>query len=102
MRVELIYSPGCNTYKKALDVLETVIAEERLPIAIEITESDQKVKPIIRINGTELQEEPSHQFEGDPCFLSSSSKLVGAGSPCLEQLRSLISRHWEEHSVPAL
>jgi hypothetical protein len=101
MRVELIYSPGCNTYKKALDVLETVIAEERLPIAIEITETSEKVTPIIRINGTEL-EEATHEFEGDPCFLSSSSSLVGSGAPCFEQLRVLLSQKWQELTAPAV
>lgn len=101
MRVELIYSPGCNTYKKALDVLETVIAEERLPIAIEMQEVSGGVKPRIRINGTELGE-PSHEFEGDHCFLSSSSKLVGSGAPCLDELRTLLSSKWRELTAPAL
>lgn len=101
MRVELIYSPGCTSYKKTLDVLETVIAEERLPIAIELTQTDKKGKPIIRINGTELGE-ATHEFEGDPCFLSSSSKLVGTGAPCLEQLRSLLSQKWQELTATAV
>lgn len=100
MRVELIYSPGCNSYKKALDILETVIAEERLPIAIEMQEVDEGLAPVIRINGTVLGE-PTHEFEGDPCFLSSSSKLVGTGAPCFEQLRSLLSQKWTELTAPA-
>lgn len=99
MRVELIYSPGCNTYKKALDVLETVIAEERLPIAIEMTEISG-VKPTIKINGLELGES-THEFEGDPCFLSSSSSLVGSGAPCFEQLRAMLSDKWRELTIPA-
>lgn len=90
MRVELIYSPGCNSYKKALDVLETVIAEERLPIAIEKQECDLTHTPVIRVNGTELGE-PTHEFEGDPCFLNHQD-----ASPCFEQLRSLLSLKWRE------
>jgi hypothetical protein len=101
MRVELIYSPGCSTYKKALQVLETVIAEERLPIAIEITESTGDNQPSIRINGITLSE-PSHEFEGDTCFLSSSSKLVGSGAPCVDQLRSVLSAKWHEHTAMAV
>jgi hypothetical protein len=100
MRVELVYAPGCNTYKKALHVLETVIAEERLPLAIEMTEDEAQDEPTIRINGTTLGT-PSHTFEGDPCFLSSSSKLVGQGVPCVEQLRSMISEKWKELTAPA-
>ena len=95
MRVELIYAPGCNTYKRALDVLETVIAEERLPIPVEVTQDSQSLAPRIKINGDELGE-PSHQFEGDPCFLSSSSNLVGKGIPCVEQLRDIINKKWQE------
>ena len=96
MRVELIYAPGCNTVRRALDVLETVIAEERLPIPVELTEqASHSYAPMIRINGDELGE-PSHQFEGDPCFLSSSSTLVGSGMPCVEQLRDLLTRKWSE------
>jgi hypothetical protein len=98
MRVELIYSPGCNTYKKALDVLESVIAEERLPIAIEITETSEKAKPLIRVNGTQLGE-ATHEFEGDPCFLTATNNLVGSGVPSFEQLRTLLSQHWREHAA---
>jgi hypothetical protein len=101
MRVELIYSPGCNTYKKALDVLETVIAEERLPIAIEITETSERVKPIIRVNGTEIGE-ATEQFEGDPCFLSSGNAIVGSGTPAFEELRTLLSQKWHEMTSMAV
>jgi hypothetical protein len=100
MRVELVYAPGCNTYKKALHVLETVIAEERLPIAIEMIEDNGSTGPSVRINGTALGE-PSHTFEGDPCFLSSSSGLVGNGLPCAEQFRSYLSEKWMELTIPA-
>jgi len=99
MRVELVYAPGCTTYKKALHVLETVIAEEGLPIAIEMTEDHMRREPAIRINGLELGE-PSHEFEGDPCFISGNSKLVGSGLPCAEQLRCRLSDTWKELTSP--
>ncbi len=101
MRVELIYSPGCNTYKKALDVLETVIAEERLPIAIEMQQVTDGLAPVIRVNGTALGE-PSHDFDGDHCSVSKSSKLIGSGIPCLDQLRSLLRHKWTELTAPAV
>ena len=101
MRIELVYAPNCNSYRKALHVLETVIAEERLPIAIEMIEDQGSTKPVVRINGAELGE-PSQSFEGDPCFLgSSSSHLVGSGVPCAEHLRNYISEKWREHTIPA-
>lgn len=91
MRVELIYSPGCNSYKKALGVLESVIAEERLPIAVEKQELTATGNPIIRVNGTDLSSS-SHEFEGDPCFLRHDS----SDTPCFEQLRHLLSSKWQE------
>jgi hypothetical protein len=100
MRVELVYAPGCSTYKKALHVLETVIAEERLPIAIEMIEEGDDSNPRVRINGAELGE-PSNTFEGDPCFLSTGGNLVGHGVVCAEELRSHLSQKWREMTIPA-
>ncbi len=55
MRVELIYAPGCSSYRKALNTLETVIAEERLPLPVELVEDGiQTGGPSIRINGDEV------------------------------------------------
>lgn len=98
MRIELVYAPGCNTHRKALDLLETVIAEERLPIAIEKIEDRLTTKPVIRINGAELGE-PSPTFEGDPCFLSSGTS--GSGTGYSEHLRRYINQKWLELTLPA-
>ena len=98
MRIELVYAPGCNTHQKALDILETVIAEERLPIAIEKVEDSFSTKPVIRINGAELGE-PTATFEGDPCFLSSHTPSSGARYS--EHLRGLINQKWREWTIPA-
>jgi hypothetical protein len=52
MRVELIYAPGCSSYKTVRDTLETVIAEERLPIPVEMVEDGYPSdSPKIRIDG---------------------------------------------------
>jgi len=53
MRIELLYSPGCNTYKKALSTLEHIIAEERLPLPVELVEDNylSEGKPHVRIDG---------------------------------------------------
>ena len=78
MRVELVYTPGCTTYKKALHLLETVIAEERLPIPVELTahpaESDKQA-PSIRLDGVALSD---------------------AAHGCGEELRLLLCRRWNE------
>jgi hypothetical protein len=78
MRIELVYAPGCNTYQKALHMLETVIAEERLPIPVELVE-DGRGGPVIRIDGKDV----ANSSHGD-------------------NLRESISKCWRELTAPAV
>ena len=78
MRVELVYAPGCNSYTKARTALETVIAEEGLPVPVELTEESgpEHGSPMLRINGN-----------------------IHHGAAILhhiEQLRDAICKHWKE------
>ena len=75
MRVELVYTPGCTSYKKALHLLETVIAEERLPLYVELHETGEGQKPCIKLDGETLSDSAHH---------------------CVEELRALISRRWHD------
>jgi hypothetical protein len=77
MRVELVYAPGCTSYRKARNTLETVIAEERLPIPVECIEEDGQVdgSPTIRIDG-EVHASPKVHH--------------------IESLRDLLCRKWKE------
>ncbi len=60
MKIELLHIPGCRTYKKIKNILESIVAEERLPIAIETTESEQsKILPMIKIDGCEVNDSQS-------------------------------------------
>jgi hypothetical protein len=96
MRVELIYTPGCNTYKSALSTLETVIAEERLPIPVELVESGHHFikSPSIHINGADIEELPVAP-QGEFCRLYKNRSGMGA-VPCIEHLRDLIWRTWKD------
>lgn len=52
MRVELIYHPNCNLYQSVYKVLEDVIADERLPIPVEMVEDKvHSNAPYIRLDG---------------------------------------------------
>lgn len=82
MRVELIYAPGCLSYRKALHTLETVIAEERLPVPIELVEENDNVEPFLRIDGEAV---------GTPKVLT-----------CMETLRDTLSTKWTELTVSPL
>ena len=75
MRVELVYIPGCTSYRKALDLLETIIAEERLPIPVELTERAGSHAPSIRLDG---------------------EALADSAHGCVEELRALLCRRWHE------
>lgn len=52
MRVELIYNPKCDLYKSVHKVLQDVIAEERLPIPVEMVEDHANSNsPYVRLDG---------------------------------------------------
>jgi hypothetical protein len=76
MRVELLYAPGCLVSRRALDSLQTIIAEEGLPLPVEMTETTGN--SVIKIDGDE----------------------IACGSH-IEQLRALMSKKWMEHALPA-
>ncbi len=79
MRVELIYAPGCNSYKSILRRLEMVIAEERLPVPVELIEERKLYEdPILRINGEAV------------------------GVPTCERMRDALSNTWREMTVSPL
>jgi hypothetical protein len=76
MRVELVYSPGCHQYKSLRNSLETVIAEECLPIPVEMVEETDKTNyPFVRIDGHIVSSETAN---------------------ILEQFRNLLCGRWQE------
>jgi hypothetical protein len=81
MRVELIYAPGCGTYRQALNTLETVIAEERLPLPVELV-SKTSGEPQLRIDGEDC---------GVPRVLQ-----------CIETLRETLGAKWTDITVSPL
>ena len=74
MRVEVLYAPGCSSYTKARNTLEILIAEEGLPLPVEVIEENSQTYglPKVRIDGKE------------------------AVSDHIEHLRETICRHWKE------
>ena len=76
MRIELIYRPDSDQYRSVKKMLEDVIAEERLPIPVEMIEDKNAKFPSIRIDGRIVNKQNiRHTFE---------------------YLRDLISRKWME------
>lgn len=99
MRVELIYTPGCQFSKGTLDALETVIAEERLPIPVEIiersdTNREHSASHTIFIDGDKLCDLPVEP-QGDFCRLY-NTKVGVSGVPPLDHLHDILYRKWKE------
>ncbi len=86
MRIELLYSPGCSNYKKALNNLEYIIAEERLPLPVHLVENSANVEgePTVQINGVLI------------------SRSQPKNPQCLEHVREAISHKWHEVNLSPL
>ena len=97
MRVELIYTPGCNSYKKLLDKLETVIAEERLPIPVHVIETGTQEcdpSPTILIDGDDIHE-MAVKPQGEICRIYPG--IAGSSAqPCIDSLRDILYRRWKD------
>jgi len=89
MRIELLYSPGCSNYKKALNTLEYIIAEERLPLPVHLVEnsSNKEGEPTVQINGV---------------LIHKSQPSKAKNSMCLEHVREAISHKWHEVNLSPL
>lgn len=99
MRIELIYTPGCQFSRDTLNALESVIAEERLPIPVEVTEKSNCNKEAtalhtILIDGDEWCDLPVKP-QGEFCRLYNSH--VGlSGVPAVDHLREVLFGKWKE------
>ncbi|MBX9878615.1 MAG: hypothetical protein K2Y22_09170 [Candidatus Obscuribacterales bacterium] len=89
MRVELMYEPG-SSIRRVLDILETAIAEERLPVPVELIELSEQPRraPVVRIEGQEfscLQLTPVGPAHGR-----------NEVSSFIDQVRRVLAEKWSE------
>lgn len=91
MRVELMYEPG-SSIRRVLDILETAIAEERLPVPVELIEFDGQPRraPVVRIEGQEFS-----------CLQLTPVEATGPSarnevSAFIDQVRNLLAEKWSE------
>ncbi len=92
MRIELKYNFSCPSSNKLRKLLEKVIAEEGLPLAIESIESDGEGHPTVRIhssgaaNGEAMEHEINCENHGkeERAFL--------------DNLRGIVMEKWADHS----
>lgn len=86
MRIELFYSHGSDSYKKTLNQLEYIIAEEQWPLPVELIAlpRQENPSPAIRIDGELL-------LGG---FERSQS--------CIEQIREILCAKWRDLTVNSI
>jgi hypothetical protein len=88
MRVELMYEPG-SSIRRVLDILETAIAEERLPVPVELVEvTEIRRAPVVRIEGQEFS-----CLQLTPVGPSNGRHEV---SSFIDQVRRVLSEKWSE------
>lgn len=91
MRVELMYEPG-SSIRRVLDILETAIAEERLPVPVELIESHEQIRraPVVRIDGQEFS-----YLQLTP--VGTTASYVGNEvSAFIDQVRKVLAEKWSE------
>jgi hypothetical protein len=107
MHVELIYSPGCSSVESTLQVLETIIAEERLPIPVEVRKDRRKERVednidclMITVDGTDVSD--LHESTGcDRCKRYQERSGISRAL-CIEHLREVLWHKWKELTEHAL
>ncbi len=92
MRIELKYNFSCPSSRKLRDLLESVIAEEGLPLAIETVESDGEGHPTVRFHssGTSYIPETEHELN---CKSDGHEERR-----FLDTLRGIVNEKWADHS----
>ena len=93
MRIELKYNFSCPSSNKLRTLLEKVIAEEGLPLAIESIESDGQGHPIVRIHssGAALGEGMEHELV---CENHGKEE-----TQFMDKLRGIVVEKWEDHAA---
>jgi len=96
MRIELKYTSACPSTSRVQKQLEEIIADERLPLAIELTESSSNDSTTVCIHpsGQAFNQSISEDINCDETH--SSEKQF------LDKLRSTVLQKWHEHAVSPL
>ncbi len=92
IRIELKYNFSCPSSNKLRTLLEKVIAEEGLPLAIESINSDEKGHPVVRIHssGAAYGGETEHEIS---CENHGQEEMQ-----FLDKLRGVVIEKWADHA----
>lgn len=92
MRIELKHRQNCPSSRQLKHFLEQVIAEERLPLAVEMTESDGLDAPRVFIGTDEINSNKAGHFDRQHL----------EGRQFLDRLRGVLLEKWNDHAVSPL
>ena len=92
MRIEVKHKQNCPSSRHLRHFLEEVIAEERLPLAVEMTESDGLDEPQVYIGTHEVKGGHSGHFE----------RQRPEVRQFMDRLRGTLLEHWHDHAIMPL
>ncbi len=92
MRIELKHKQNCPSSKQLRHFLEEIIAEERLPLSVEMIESDGLDEPRVFIGADEVKSNKSGY----------SDRQQVEGRQFLDRLRGLLLEKWHDHAIHPL
>lgn len=99
MRIELKHRAKSLSSENLRQILEEIIAEERLPIVIELNESEDCPQTCVRIHASGWDSAGLHQDfhpgESGPDQRSDALSLI-------EQMRELVLEKWHDYSKDPL
>lgn len=96
MRIELEHKSNCPSSKIVRSRLEEIIAEEGLPIAVEMIESESSDAPTVRICSS-INADSRIAHDEIKCALELSEQKL-----FLNKLRDIVMERWHDHAVTPL
>lgn len=103
MRIELKHRSSSRSYQNLRSMLEEIVAEERLPIAIETTASEEPQSTVVRIHSGKgdcgVLHHDIHIAEAGPEQAANSS---GDPAALLEKLRNAVLEKWNDYATNPL
>lgn len=92
MRIELKHKQNCPSSKQLRHCLEEIIAEERLPLSVEMIESDELEEPTVFIGADEVKGKRDGRFD----------RFHAEERQFLDRLRGVLLEKWNDHAITPL
>ena len=92
MRIELKHKQNCPSSRQLRHCLEEIIAEERLPLSVEMIEADGMEEPLVFIGADQIGARQEGRFD----------KHHLEARQFLDTLRDALLEKWHDHAISPL